>query len=419
MRILLALILNTGLLWLLWRWVRREQRAPGVGKLVLPILTLKLAITLVTVALLTEDARYFQYWGVALTDQLWTAPIAWVGTLLGDEFHAADRQLIYHGYSNTFFLIKVLSALNLASLGNVWLNALYLSVFCLVGCWQLVRRFPHIFPDAPVLAVPIAFLLWPTVLYWTSGLTKESLLVSTLAWLTALVLDWLYEGRPVRAWSVVGAVVLVIVAFKMRYFFAVLLFAALLGLALIRVGEQLGVRRRGVQVALVMLLLSGGSWVLSEVNSIFRFNRFSSQLLRNYYGMLEQSRHKPHIEYAHLAPTWQSVLSNAPAAAMHTVLRPWLWESTQWNYLAVSIENVLLLVLLLTAAVAVVRGRGGRLPFALVLVLAIYCLGLAILLGLTTPNLGTLSRYRTVLLPFLLLLLLQNNYVAHWLKRWC
>ncbi|MBO3269478.1 hypothetical protein [Hymenobacter defluvii] len=416
MRILLAVGLNTGLVWLLWRWVRQQQQAAGVGWLLLPVLTLKLVITLATVVLLTEDARYFQYWGIALTDQLWTAPTAWVGTLLGDEFHAPDRQLIYHGYSNTFFLIKILSALNLASLGSVWLNAMYLSVFCFVGCWQLVRKLPPLFPDTPILSVPISFLLWPSVLYWTSGLTKESVLVGTLAWLTALVLGWLYGGRPVRAWSVVGAVVLVVVAFKMRYFFAVLLFVALLGLAVIRVGERLGVRRRGMQVTLVVLLLVGGGFVLSEVNSIFRFNRFSSQLLRNYYSMLEQSRHKPHIEYEHLAPTWQSVVTNAPAAALNTVVRPWPWESLRWNYLTVSLENLVLLALLLTAMAAVARGRGGRLPFALVLVLVVYCLGLAILLGLTTPNLGTLNRYRTVLLPFLLLLLLQNDYVRRVLK---
>ena len=43
---------------------------------------------------------------------------------------------------------------------------------------------------------------------------------------------------------------------------------------------------------------------------------------------------------------------------------------------------------------------------------------LAALLGLSTPNLGTLSRYRVALLPYLLLLLLQNVYVARWLNRW-
>lgn len=409
-------MLNAGLLWLLWNWVRRQQQVAGVGPFLVPMLLLKMVVTALTVIFLTEDAGYFQYWGVALTNQLWTAPGAWVGTLLGDEFHDAGQHLVYHGYSNTFFLIKVISALNLASLGSAWLNAVYLSLFGFVGCWQLVRNLPRTFPGTPVWATPVAFLLWPTVLYWTSGLTKESVLVGALAWLTALVLGWVYGRWPVRAWSVVGATLLLIIGFKMRYFFAVLLFAALLGLVVIRAVEKLGVRRRVVQLVLLTLMVLGGSVVLSEVNTLFRFNRISSQLLRNYYSMLEQSRYKPHIEYGHLAPTWQSVATNAPAAVVNTLLRPWPWESPRWNYLAASLENILLLALLLTAVIAVARGRGGRLPFALVLVLVLYCLGLAVLLGLSTPNLGTLSRYRTVLLPFLLLLLLQNDYVRRVVK---
>jgi hypothetical protein len=48
---------------------------------------------------------------------------------------------------------------------------------------------------------------------------------------------------------------------------------------------------------------------------------------------------------------------------------------------------------------------------------------LAILMGLTTPNLGSLNRYRNDLLPFFLLLVLQNDYAAKvisWLglSRW-
>jgi hypothetical protein len=39
------------------------------------------------------------------------------------------------------------------------------------------------------------------------------------------------------------------------------------------------------------------------------------------------------------------------------------------------------------------------------------------LIGLTTPNFGSLNRYRSELLPFLLLLLLQNDYAAALLQR--
>jgi len=65
----------------------------------------------------------------------------------------------------------------------------------------------------------------------------------------------------------------------------------------------------------------------------------------------------------------------------------------------------------------VVRGRPGRLPAALVLALLLYCVVLAGLIGLSTPNLGTLLRYRTIFWPWLLWLLLQNDYARQILRR--
>jgi hypothetical protein len=57
----------------------------------------------------------------------------------------------------------------------------------------------------------------------------------------------------------------------------------------------------------------------------------------------------------------------------------------------------------------VLRGRPGRLPAGLVLALLLYCLVLAGLIGLSTPNLGTLHRYRAIVLPWLIWLSLQGE----------
>jgi hypothetical protein len=126
---------------------------------------------------------------------------------------------------------------------------------------------------------------------------------------------------------------------------------------------------------------------------------------------------RPHVEYSGLHPTVSSMASYFPLAAAQTLVRPWLGESAALRYVGVGLENLLLLGLLAMAATAVVRGRPGRLPPALVLALLLYCVVLAGLIGLSTPNLGTLLRYRTVLLPWLLWLLLQNDYARRLLRR--
>jgi len=391
---------------------------PVVGQWVLPTLGLKLLATGLSVLLLSEDAKYFLLWADRLNQQLWLAPGQWLHMLFTDAFVWGRWKLLFHGFSNTLFIIKLLSVLNLASLGNALLNGLYLSLFSFVGSWELVRQLRLRWSTAAPGAAVVGFLLWPTVVYWTSGLTKESLLVGSGTLVLALVIQLGY-GKPARTGfttlALLGACLL---HFKMRYFFAVVLFGTLAGLALIRVVQQLGwARSRVAQLALMLLLLTGGAWAASEVSPVFRANKFTSQLQRNYSDLLRTSRHRPHLEYPALQPTTASVVRHAPLAVIGTLVRPWPWEGGTLLYVTAGLENLGLLLGLLLAVVAVLRQRPGQLPFALVLALLVYCLVLAALLGLTTPNLGTLNRYRVTFLPFLLLLALQNEYAARLLRR--
>ena len=417
-QLLLALSLNAGLLWLLWRWLPRVRQLPVVGHWVLPTLAVKLAATGLSVWLISEDARYFMLWSGRMTTQLLHAPQQWLPMLWQDEFHWGRWQLVFHGLSNTLFLVKLLSVLNLASMGTALLNGCYLSIFSFVAGWELVRqlrlRWPHTTPGAGV----VAFLLWPTVVYWTSGLTKESLLVGSGALVLALTIRLGY-GTPPRRPALVAAVAgAAWLHFKMRYFFAVVLFGNLAGLATTLVLHRLGTARSRLGQTIVLIgLLVLGTWAASEVSPVFRANKFTSQLQRNYSGLLESSRKRPHLEYPDLRPTTESVIQHTPAAIFNTVSRPWPWEGGTILYIIAGLENLLLLVVLGVALLATVAGKPGRLPFGLVLALVLYCSILAALLGLTTPNLGTLNRYRVTFLPFLVLLALQNTYAARILRR--
>lgn len=419
MKLALALLLNAALFWMVAKWLRQLRQEPRVGGWVWPTLALKLVATGISVLFISEDALLFQLWAGRMAMQLWQQPAAWLHMLGQDAFYFGRWHLVYHGFSNTLFLMKLLSVLNLASGGWRWLNALYLSLFSFWGGWTLVRTVARLWPEARPGGVVIGFLLWPTVVYWTSGLTKESLLVGSGAALLAWVLRLCYAPGSVRGhwgwWLLLP--LLAWLHFKMRFFFAAVFLGALAGLGLIRVVQALGGARRWVlQLLLLLGLLSAGAWAASEVSPVFRLNKFTSQLQRNYSELLETSRSRPHIEYKTLTPTTESVLQNTPAAIANAVTRPWPWEGGGL-YVVAGLENVLLVGLLVLALAATGRGRGGQLPFAVVLVLLVYCLLLAALLGLSTPNMGTLNRYRVAFLPFLVLLLTQNHHFCSLLQR--
>lgn len=423
MRVGLAIILNLVLALGLGYWLRREyhRAAPGLRRWLLPALGLRLASGLLQNS---PDARYMSFWAQGLTAQFWARPAAASGLWQGHLLRAGQQVVAMYEWSNTLFIIKILAILNVASLGSLRLNGLYLTLGCYVACWVLVRTLSQLWPAAPVGAGVIAFLLWPSVVWWSSGINKETLVLGSGAALAALLLNCLYSKALARGWLRLCRWLLLLglawLHVRLRYFFALPLVGSLLALSAVELAGRRGWLRagwRGQAAGLVGGLAVAGALAVVVGGEPVSQAFITSQLWDNYMHGITTSVGRPHLEYQGLEPTVRSMASYSPVAAAQTLVRPWLGESATPLYLAAGLENLLLLGLLLWAAGAAVRGRAGQLPPALVLALLLYCVVLAALIGLSTPNLGTLHRYRAVLLPWLLWLLLQNDY-ARRLLRW-
>jgi hypothetical protein len=422
MKLLVALLLNLGLLATLGWWLRREYRQATLAlrRWLLPALALRMAAGVLPHGL---DSAFALRWGNFLTAQFWEQPEAVWTLWQGYELHGGGAPFVMYKWSNTLFVIKIIGMLNFASLGNYWLTSLYFSVGSFLGCWVLVGTLGQLFPGASVGAGVVAFLLWPSVVWWSSGITKEALILGSGTALVAVVIRLLFgQNAPANErlsqWLLLWLLAWLHV--RLRYFFALPLLGSLLALAAVMWAERRGWLRagwRGQGLGLLGGLALAGALVVAIGGEPVSKEFITSQLWGNYLHGVATSGGRPHIEYPGLYPTVGSMALHFPLAAAQTLVRPWLGESAVLRYVGVGLENLLLLGLLGLAAGAVVRGRPGRLPAALVLALLLYCVVLAGLIGLSTPNLGTLLRYRTIFWPWLLWLLLQNDYARQILRR--
>lgn len=418
MKLLLLVVGNAVVLLALLRWVQQQRRAPDLGPFLLPLLGLRLLAALFSTLRPSEDAGYYHAWSGHLAEQLWAEPLGWLQMLAGNEFSFGGRSLVFHGYSNTFFFLKLLSALSWLTGDFFVLKALYLALAAGMAVWTLARVLTRLFPatwGAALLA-----LFWPSALYWSSGITKESLLLAGCCLLLAGALRLLYRpaGTGWLGWAglaLLGAWL----SFQMRFFFGGALLGMLLALALVRLAQQLaggGLRRRW-QMLLFAGTLLAGAWAAGQVSPVFRFNKFASQLTRTYTKLQQKSVGRPHVALPELAPTAESMLRHAPKAVASTLYRPLAWEGDSVFYGFAALENLFLLLLNGLACWDWARRRWAPLPFALALLLFAYCLSMAALIGLSTPNLGTLSRYRAAWLPLLVYLLAAQPTVAGALLR--
>ena len=422
MKLALAILLNLLVLAALGWWLRREYRQaePGLRRWLLPALALRVVAGVLPHG---PDSAFALRWGKFLTAQFWAQPSAAWALWQGHKIDGGGPLYVLYEWSNTLFVIKILGLVNFASLGSYWLSSIYLSVISLVCCWLLVRTLTQLFPSASNGAGITAFLLWPSIVWWASGITKETMVLGSGAALVAMVLKSLYHRQPASRWRLGWWLLLLGLVWlhvRLRYFFALPLLGSLLALAGVVWAERRGWLRagwRGQGLALLSGVALAGALAVAVGGEPVSKAFVTSQLWENYVHGIATSTGRPHLEYGGLRPTVSSMASYFPLAAAETLVRPWLGESAVPRYVGVGLENLLLLGLLATATVAVVCGRPGRLPAALVLALLLYCVLLAGLIGLSTPNLGTLLRYRTVLLPWLLWLLLQNDYARRLLQR--
>lgn len=426
MKLVLAILLNLGLLTGLGFWLRAAYRTapPGLRRWLLPALAWRLLLTALGTQMPESDILVATVDSKLITSILWQHPAGAWATLQANEFALHGAYLHIYAWSNTLFWYKILALLNLATGGLLWLNVSYLSIGCFIGCWHLVRALARTLPATPAGAGLVAFLLWPTVVWWTNGLTKETLLIGIGAGFVALALPVLYgSGLPRRFGAAAGrllaGLLLAWLMVRMRYYFALPLVGGVLALAVVRRATRRGWVRPVAwqQVGALLLLLSGvGAAAGALGGEQMQLAYFSHEVNTNYHHGLQASPGRPHVRYSDWDPTPLGLLRHAPLAAEQVLVRPWLGESERPRYIGAGLENALLVALVLLALVAAARGRGGRLPVVLTVLLLVYCVLLGAFIGLSTPNLGTLHRYRAGLLPWLLLLLLQNDYARHGLR---
>lgn len=115
--------------------------------------------------------------------------------------------------------------------------------------------------------------------------------------------------------------------------------------------------------------------------------------------------------------SWSSLLKAWPGATFYTLYRPILWEGLRSPLLLIAaVENFVLLLLTLRAFGMVVirpailkQALGSPLFLTSILFVALFTLGL----GVSTPNLGTISRYRLPAMPFFIavLAIIEYHYV--------
>ncbi len=306
------------------------------------------------------------------------------------------------------FIVKLISVVNLISGDSYWIASLYFSFLSFLGAWSLFKTVVNFYKDATVSA-GIAFLFFPSCIFWTSGVLKESVAMGCLFYLSAWVLKSYHHVK----WQVADVVFIPLsiwMVWNLKYYFLGIFFPVTIALLASHVVITKWFQHKPKPLtnflfflALIVLFAS-----VTFLHPNFEPGYFQEVIVSNYYDFVSLSDPEDVIQYYHLTSDVGSIVMNSPLALLSGLFRPFVWEShTVFQFMS-ALENTFLLVLFIfTLANVKLVLASFRQP--MVLALIVYIVLLCVFLALSTPNFGTLSRYRVGFIPFFVFLITYKN----------
>jgi hypothetical protein len=407
----LLLLLDVAALAAFTGWHFRKQPAAIAG-IYWPALAVKL-LAGIGVGLLYfyhyGEGDTILYWrdSMIISDNLRTDPINTLTVMMNkDNADGGKIPGLIYNTDRAFFFVKTLGVIALLCADNYWIMSLVLSFISFFAAWYLFRIIVDCFPGS-LFAAALAFLFFPPVVFWSSGLIKESLGLAAIYFLAGIFVNIICR-KKIRAAEWAAAVIFVWIGWRLKYYWLAMFLLATASVLIVSLMRDKEDKLPRYSLLLWMGILILLVFVVSAFHPNFAPDRFFPMIMENNLAFMRLSAAGNAIVFNALAPDLVSMMMNSPKALIAGFFRPFFWESFNLLSFIAGLANLLMLV----AAVSAIPGLRKLSPTQnslLVIATLFYCAMLAVFLALSTPNFGTLDRYRVGFSPFLLFLALYGN----------
>ncbi len=308
------------------------------------------------------------------------------------------------------FMVKLVAIINLFSNSGYWITSLYFSFFSFIGIYKFSTWLATKFKYGKVAA--LALFVWPGFVFWSSGILKETLAVGLIFW----IIPTFFEIQQTKSVKKVIVVFLgLYVLFLIKYYFAVVLIVTLL-LYSISLAVKLD-KKSPLQQILIWLLMGTIGFVLGGfLHPNLRFENIVGVIIENNKAFSSISSPQSLIAFRAADKDWVWVLINSPKAVFSSLFLPLNLFSGRIFQVLASAENWIILLLTIRGLLMVNR-QNFKTNLMLVLAAVSYVMVLAIFLALSTPNLGTLARYKVAFMPIVLVLVFLANKFSYFVSK--
>ncbi len=312
---------------------------------------------------------------------------------------------VYWRDDKALFVARLIVPLCFFAFKNFVITAILLAWLCYTGMWRLFLLFNEEFPELQKqLAISILFI--PSVVFWGSGLLKDTITISAVGWYTY----HFYYFFIRKKYSLSSAVCIFFSAFLLIAIKPYILFALLPGSILWLSNQRLKKIQSKVlrSIATPFFISIGvglGFFVLSQMGDVLGVYSIDKVLDKAVESNMDQKQAYyggNSFDIGDFDATFSGTMSKAHLAVAATLFRPYLWDARNPVMFISALENTYILLLTLFLLIRL-KFVGfflliGKNPLLLFSVL--FALFFAFSVGLATSNFGTLVRLKIPCIPF-------------------
>lgn len=363
------------------------------------------------------DTFVFEQYANVLSDLFIIDPIEYLKVVFLNYTPESENIRILFFDPRLVAFSKIASILNIISFQNYWITALYLSLFSFVGAWMLANYLVKIFKTS-IGATAFAFLFFPSFVFWSAGLIKETFVIGSICFIAAITLKYIHH-RKTTIPELLFLLLITYWSWQIKFYYLLILLPNLLSYLLItRVGHLPIFNNYNERKAIGFFLIFGLiTFTAILIHPTLSIQYLIAALYESYSLMLETSTYygKIAFEFHDFQPNVISILLNTPKALVIGLFRPFIWESPINLTFLVGIEGTFIIILAIGKVYQQIKGT-FKIPIEATALLT-YVFLTAIMMSLISPNWGTLIRYKSAFLPFWVLFLCVNNPIFIYIEN--
>jgi hypothetical protein len=396
-------ILTLGVI--VFAWYRTQTQAP-LRRFFFISLVIKLsagiAVGLVYQYYYKEgDVLYLFQQGKLLRQMLLDAPLDFwnfphTGVRMQDYYFGEFKDL----NSRVVFFSKIVALINLLTFNNFWLTSIWFSFISFAGFWYGANVLARLFPYTKI-SLFLSFFLLPSVVFWSSGLLKESIICGSVCIVVGSLLSILHlphHSFKIRILEWLFLFFFSWIIWKIKYYYTIILTPICIAYFCIYT------LNKRYHLSLFAQLSIFGSFFLflallgTFTNPNFHLDYFLIAIKDSYDTIVETTDADNLIYFIDFDGSIAALIKNIPFALFAGLFEPLLWEAEgNLPKVVTSMENLFLYSLLFFVRPPSWKiGRHTILLFACIL----YIFLITIFLTFSTPSIGSLVRYKAGFLPF-------------------